>query len=168
MVATCEDDFCIPSGEILIKPKNLVYSYFWERRDTDLPGGREFFGISLHPNLEDKVLFFDKYLESDRRKYKQNIPNSYYLPILDAEFVMSEEFYNFMQKDSYFRKIKGVFILEPNLVHLLNFNQIIQNEEVLTDIVNALKTKYSAELMTINRLYKEISQDTSIWYVNQQ
>lgn len=168
MVATCEDEFFIPSDRIIEKPQNLVYSYFWERRDTDLGFGKEFLGVSFHPSLEDRNLFFDKLRESDRKKYGENVPETYFNPIIEAEHITTTDFYQFMLRDSMFRKIKGVFVLEPNLIHLLNFNQIVKNQKPLEDIVNVLKRKYAPKLMTINRLYKEISQDTSLWYIDQQ
>ncbi len=164
MVATCDDDFRIPSGEILIKPKNLVYSDLYNVRDIDVPGGKIFLGASFHQTLEDRTKFFQNYRDITRIKERGQVPYTYYQPILELEATVANDFYDFITSESLFRSINGVLVIESNLIHMLRFNLIQINSEYFEREIAKSNTKYPPELMTQKRLEQEIAEDTRLWY----
>ena len=142
--------------------ENTLFGFSWEIMDTDLPGGSEFLGVSLHISGKQRSSFFQQLRENDRKEYGNDVPDTYYCPSDKFEVVAKQDFYRYA-KESTGDSIKGIFIGIHNVKYVSRLN-LIEPSEKIEGIIKNHGAGFVEELMTIKRLLKEISDDTRLWY----
>lgn len=142
----------------------VLFCYGWEHANTFLPNGSQFVGISLHLSSEQQDAFHRQLYDSYDRRYGKEVPDSYYR--LTERFVMAVDdvLYRYVE-ESTGRKIFGVFVGAPNLKYLPRLG-LVQPSTSFDNILQLHGDEYTEQLMTVQKVLKELSDDTHLWYTD--
>lgn len=156
----------IPSQDLLaaMDVPPVLCCYAWEVADTDLPGGKMFVGISLHVSSQQQQAFHEQLYVSYDRKYGSSVPERYYRTTVNFPLVADELLYHYVE-DSTGEKVLGVLVTVCNIKYLPRVG-LVKTNEFLENILREHSKGFVEELMTKQRVLKELSDDTHRWYAD--